>query len=799
MHSLIRQMGQAIVCDENKEPGNRSRLWKVKDVCHVLERNTGSYTMEGMLLDLSEVRKDVKVRLTAFSNMYHLRFLRFHYGFFFQWEKYFGWAPYNKMYLPSEGIDYLSDELRYFQWDLYLSKHLPSNFSPENLIELIMRGSQLVELPWNEDQPIGNLMKVDLGYCEGLTQIQNLCGAINLQWINIEGCTSLVQVPSWFKNLNKLEHLDLGCCMNLKDGLENLPLNIRVLSLYGTAIEALPSSFGRLVNLEYLHLGHCKNLKDGIENLPLNLQILYLSECRNLEDVQNISSSMDITELKLVGTGIKTLPESIWKMRFLKYLNLHDCPKLEKLQEISDDCMSSSLQMLNIRGCARLKSIPKSIWKMSSLRDLNLYDCPNLEILPEISDDCMSSSLERLISDCTTLKSIPESIWKMSSLTYLSLYDCPNLEKLQEISDDCMSSSLEWSDIRDCTRLCGPINLRWISLSTSLVRVPTWFKNLNKLEQLDLDYCKNLKDGLENLPLNIRDLSLYGTAIEALPSSFGRLLNLEWLNMSHCKNLKDGIENLPLNLRRLYLSGCTRLKSIPVLPSGLNILDASNCSSLETISSRRDLQQAEGIMKEHDFKKHEAVYPGNEIPEWFSHQTDDGNSLHIQLPPNWFSIHDPFFGFLFSIVFMLNGSWPYILLEINFKTNVNSDDHLHGPYRIPYPLSTVGGRDIYRCDHVFIADVKLNLKYLFGEEWSSVCSNVTEASFRASIHGVGDVVVDWEIKKFGLGLANKWGIAIKVKDDLVNVVVNPIDTKTKLTHMILTSVPRESKAQSIIR
>ncbi|KAH7529008.1 hypothetical protein FEM48_Zijuj05G0138100 [Ziziphus jujuba var. spinosa] len=371
--------------------------------------------MEAMLLDLSELRKDVKVRLTAFSNMYHLRFLRFHYGFFFQWEKYFGWAPYKKMYLPSEANlwSYLGMKTRIYNLELYNSPDIVGHASP-----------------LYKDQNI--LMKITT----------------------------------------------------------------------------------------------------------------------NLEDVQNISSSMDITELKLVGTGIKTLPESIWKMRFLKYLNLHDCPKLEKLQEISDDCMSSSLQMLNIRGCARLKSIPKSIWKMSSLRDLNLYDCPNLEILPEISDDCMSSSLERLnISDCTRLKSIPESIWKMSSLTYLSLYDCPNLEKLQEISDDCMSSSLEWSDIRDCTRLCGPINLRWISLSTSLVRVPTWFKNLNKLEQLDLDY----------------------------------------------------------------------------------------------------------------------------------------------------------------------------------------------------------------------SDVKLNLKYLFGEEWSSVCSNVTEASFRASIHGVGDVVVDWEIKKFGLGLANKWGIAIKSK------------------------------------
>nr|XP_048320538.1 TMV resistance protein N-like isoform X1 [Ziziphus jujuba var. spinosa] len=42
MHDLLRQMGRQIVCDENKDAGNRSRLWNTKDVCRVLERNTVS-------------------------------------------------------------------------------------------------------------------------------------------------------------------------------------------------------------------------------------------------------------------------------------------------------------------------------------------------------------------------------------------------------------------------------------------------------------------------------------------------------------------------------------------------------------------------------------------------------------------------------------------------------------------------------------------------------------------------------------------------------------------------------------
>ncbi|KAH7514920.1 hypothetical protein FEM48_Zijuj11G0141400 [Ziziphus jujuba var. spinosa] len=153
-----------------------------------------------------------------------------------------------------------------------------------------------------------------------------------------------------------------------------------------------------------------------------------------------------------------------------------------------------------------------------------------------------------------------------------------------------------------------------------------------------------------------------------------------------------------------------------------------------------------------DFADFKVLYPGNKIPEWFSHQTDEWNSLDIHLSPNWLSIHGPFIGFLFSFVFTLNGYVPriYILFELSFKTNMNSDDRLrrYGLIR----LVTDGGRSIYRFeterDHVCIGNMGIDLKDLFGEEWSSVCSNVTETSIHMSI--VGDKVIDWEIKKCGL-------------------------------------------------
>ncbi|KAH7514944.1 hypothetical protein FEM48_Zijuj11G0143800 [Ziziphus jujuba var. spinosa] len=360
-------------------------------------------------------------------------------------------------------------------------------------------------------------------------------------------------------------------------------------------------------------------------------------------------------KMYLPSEGIETLPESIWKMRCLKQLRLHDCPYLEMLQEISDDCMSSSLEKLDIYSCPSLKSISASIWKKNNLKHLTIEYCPDLEKLHEVSDDYMSSSLEVLeIRDCAILKSIPESIWKIRCLKDLTLKDCPNLENLQEISDDCMSS-----------------------------------------------------------------------------------------------------ENLPMNLRTLYLSGCEKLKSIPVLPSRLNYLDASNCASLDasiclslgTMSSWWDLQQVDD-----DFERCQAVYPGNEIP--FRHQTD-GNAFSILFPANWFLIHDPLCRFLISIVFTVNGSLPHI----DFNIDLYDADRLH--YRVwkSYALETDGNMIAYRCetDHVFIGKAILNLKDVFGEEWTSVCSNIIDVSFRVSIEG--DRVIPC-IKKVGLKM---WGTASKNK------------------------------------
>lgn len=88
---------------------------------------------------MSDVERDVMVSQTAFSKMCNLRFLKIYCRHNVGHNKY-------KLYSP-QGLDsFVSKELKYFQWDFCPSKSLPSDFTSENLVELILRHSQLKQL-----------------------------------------------------------------------------------------------------------------------------------------------------------------------------------------------------------------------------------------------------------------------------------------------------------------------------------------------------------------------------------------------------------------------------------------------------------------------------------------------------------------------------------------------------------------------------------------------------------------------------------------------------------------------------
>ncbi|KAF3449350.1 hypothetical protein FNV43_RR10078 [Rhamnella rubrinervis] len=378
MHNLLQQMAFTMVCEEHKEPGNRSRLWIAKDISRVLETDSGTETIKSISLHLCELEGDLNVSPAAFSKMSNLQYFQIttHEGAKFRL------LPDNERALQFHP----TNKLRYFGWEFYPHESFPSGLSLENLVQLNLTDSQIVEF-WNEDQQAPALEKLkflELHGSKKLTQIPNLSRAINIERICLARCASLVRVPSYFKDLHKLQFLDLTDCSNLVN-VEGIPSgeNLKYLRLGGTAIEAVPSSIGCLSGLLVLNLHDCTKL----ENLPTSicklksLQVLDLSGCLGLENFPEILEPMEsLMHISLRGTMIKELPQSsIENLKAHFDLDLSHCENIQFL--LSDLCRSRNIDKLvklNVSYCENLKSIPQF---PPSLTNLDASDCKSLETI----------------------------------------------------------------------------------------------------------------------------------------------------------------------------------------------------------------------------------------------------------------------------------------------------------------------------------------------------------------------------------------------------------------------------------
>ncbi|KAF3455893.1 hypothetical protein FNV43_RR00535 [Rhamnella rubrinervis] len=440
MHDLIRQMGWSVVSDEHREPGNRSRLFDANDVCHVLEKNTGTASIEGILLNMSKMKRDLKMSSAAFSKMCNLQFLKI-YCDNIDSNKF-------KIYLP-RGLEALvSNELRYFRWDFYPLESLPSDFTPENLVELILCRSLLKQLENHVVKSLPKLKKMDLSNSKLLTRIADLSQAPNLESINLEGCTSLFYVLSSLQNLHKLTHLNLKGCNNLIELAEisgrrghldivqtlsknichlnftllnsfitglvtnfslcssslnisrNFPMNLTSLNLSETAIEVVPSSICCLAHLRTLDLICCKKLKSLSTSICKlkSLRLMNLGGCSNLEEFPEFLEPMeDLTAIVLDGTAIKKLPQSIENLIGLKYLYMGGCKEIEYLPKSL--CGLSRLCLLNLGGCSKLQKLPPC---PLGLKVLNVNHCEGLKLIEEVPPNLTHFDARR----CTSLETM---------------------------------------------------------------------------------------------------------------------------------------------------------------------------------------------------------------------------------------------------------------------------------------------------------------------------------------------------------------------------------------------------------
>ncbi|XP_019057126.1 PREDICTED: probable WRKY transcription factor 16 [Tarenaya hassleriana] len=370
MHDLIRDVARQIVNGETTQIERRCRLWEASIIKYLLEevdlQVNGTLDIQGISLDTSELSFDVKSM--AFKKMYGLRVL-----------KIYNSSPgkHPRVRLPN-GLESLPNELRLLHWENYPLKSLPQKFNPENLVELNMSHSKIKKL-WEGTKDLRNLKMIRLSHSRQLTEFPRLSKALNLEHIDVEGCTGLVKVSSSIQYLGKLVVLNLKGCsrlqtlpamVNLKslevlnlsgcselENIQDFSENIREIYLSGTAIREVPSSIENLSKLAILDLENCKRLQHlpmGVSYLK-SLGTLKLSGCSNLVGLQNLDALYLRCLQHLDATKTTTMEESS------HLFSHHSAIKESKLDGSQFFQNSFALQFrsdtLDAHGCTSLESI----------------------------------------------------------------------------------------------------------------------------------------------------------------------------------------------------------------------------------------------------------------------------------------------------------------------------------------------------------------------------------------------------------------------------------------------------------
>jgi len=240
-------------------------------------------------------------------------------------------------------------------------------------------------IPFSQSCP--NLKRVDLSNSKYLIETPDFSRIINLERLDLSGCTSLSHVHSSIGLLKKLAFLNLRNCSNLviiDFGLVGNMSSLRVLHLSGcTKLESTPD-FTRATHLEYLDMDECTSLSTIHESIGVlsGLTFLSLRGCIKLVSIPNdINSLVSLQTLDLCGSLNLTdlLPRQVSSSDLISLilLDLSFC----NLQEVPDAIGELSfLERLNLQG-NNITSIPNSFRGPSCLAYLNLSNCHELKSL----------------------------------------------------------------------------------------------------------------------------------------------------------------------------------------------------------------------------------------------------------------------------------------------------------------------------------------------------------------------------------------------------------------------------------
>ncbi|XP_028753475.1 disease resistance protein RPP5-like [Neltuma alba] len=233
MHNMLQEMGRHIVRQEFPyEPTEWNRLWLLDDIDYVMQQDESMAVerVEAIVLILEDSKR-AALRIEALSGLSNLRLLIFHNVSF------------------SGTLHCISNKLRYVWWHQYPCTSLPSSFEPYALVELILPDSKIEDI-WEGRKTLPNLKILNLSGSKNLVKMPDFGGARNLESLDLEACTGLLQLHPSIAEISKLKLLNLRSCSNLA---------------------SIPNALFCLNNLEMLNLACCSKLAHCLNFSPFEV------------------------------------------------------------------------------------------------------------------------------------------------------------------------------------------------------------------------------------------------------------------------------------------------------------------------------------------------------------------------------------------------------------------------------------------------------------------------------------------------------------------------------------------------
>ncbi|KFK30249.1 hypothetical protein AALP_AA7G236900 [Arabis alpina] len=344
---------------------------------------------------------------------------------------------------------------------------LPKDFNPRNLTDLNLPYSEIEEV-WEGVKDTPKLKWVDLSHSSKLCNLSGLRNAESLLRLNLEGCTSLQELPQEMKRMRRLIFLNMRGC---------------------TSLRFLPHM--NLISLKTLILTNCSSLQDFRRLIVLNLK-----DCKKLVAVPECLGKLKaLQELVLSGCSkLKTFPVPIENMKCLQILLLDgtaitDMPRILQFNsEIPRGINGlSSLRRLCLSGNNMISNLQINISQLCHLKWLDLKYCKNLTSIP-----LLPPNLEILDAHgCKKLKTVasPMAVLKLMEQVQ-SKFIFTNCNNLEEAAKSSITSYAQRKSQLDAVRCYKEGNVSETLLITSFPgnEVPSWFNHRTIGNSLELKF-----------------------------------------------------------------------------------------------------------------------------------------------------------------------------------------------------------------------------------------------------------------------------------------------------------------------